>query len=119
MRVICSEVPAVVCVASADQSLQLWHERLCHQNKTYVKEFLGQRGIEVCESEVSCEGCLYGKQQRERFHERPSRPIVIGVLIHTDVCGPMQEKSIGGSRYFVCFKDDFSRFRSLLHGVQV
>ncbi|GBN79835.1 Retrovirus-related Pol polyprotein from transposon TNT 1-94 [Araneus ventricosus] len=111
MRVVCPEVPAEVCFASADQSLQLWHERLCHQNKTYVKEFLGQRGIEVCESKVSCEGCLYGKQQRGRFHERPSRPIVTGALIHADVCGPMQERSIGRSRYFVCFKDDFSRFR--------
>ncbi|GBN69353.1 hypothetical protein AVEN_138741-1 [Araneus ventricosus] len=109
--VVSPEVPAEVCVASADQSLQLLHERLCHQNKTYVREFLGQRGIEVCESKVSCEGCLYGKQQRGRFHERPSRPIVTGALIHADVCGPMQERPIGGSRYFECFKDDFSRFR--------
>ncbi|GBM48031.1 hypothetical protein AVEN_34361-1 [Araneus ventricosus] len=93
--------------------------RDCHQNNTHVKEFLGQRGIEVCESKESCEGCLYGKQQRGRFHERPSRPIATGALIHADVCGPMQERSIGGSRYFVCFKDDFSRFCSLLHGVQV
>ncbi|GBM62789.1 hypothetical protein AVEN_19783-1 [Araneus ventricosus] len=69
MRVVCPEVPAEVCVASDDQSLQLWHERLRHQSKTYVKEFLGQMGIEVCESKVSCEGCLYGKQQRGRFHE--------------------------------------------------
>ncbi|GBN41194.1 Retrovirus-related Pol polyprotein from transposon TNT 1-94 [Araneus ventricosus] len=111
MRVVCPEVPAEICFASADQSLQLWHERLCHQNKTYVKEFLGQRGIEVYENKVSCEGCLYGKQQRGRFHERPSRPIVTGALIHADVCGRMQERSIGGSRYFVCFKDDFSTFR--------
>ncbi|GBM37860.1 hypothetical protein AVEN_193379-1 [Araneus ventricosus] len=87
MSVVCPEVPAEVCVASADQSLQLWHERLCHQNKTYVKEFFGQRGIEVCESKVSCEGCLYGKHQRGRFHERPSRPIVTGALIHADEIG--------------------------------
>ncbi|GBL75010.1 hypothetical protein AVEN_243807-1 [Araneus ventricosus] len=110
MRVVCPEVSSEVCVASADQ---LWHERLCHQNKTYVKEFLGKRGIEVCESKESCEGCLYGKQQLGRFHERPSRPIVTGALIHADVCGPMQERSIGGSLYFVCFKEDFSRFRSV------
>ncbi|GBN35500.1 Retrovirus-related Pol polyprotein from transposon TNT 1-94 [Araneus ventricosus] len=81
------------------------------ENKTCVKEFLGQRGIQVCEIKESCDGCLYGKQQRGRFHERPSCPIVTRALIHADVCGPMQERSIGGSRYFVCFKDDFSRFR--------
>ncbi|GFQ75380.1 retrovirus-related Pol polyprotein from transposon TNT 1-94 [Trichonephila clavata] len=33
-------VAAEVCVASADQSLQLWHERLCHQNKAHVKDIL-------------------------------------------------------------------------------
>lgn len=30
--------------------------------------------------------------------------------MHSDVCGPMHEGSIGGSRYFLTFIDDFSRF---------
>ena len=30
-------------------------------------------------------------------------------LTHTDVCGPMQTKSFGGSRYFITFTDDYSR----------
>ncbi|UYV76010.1 hypothetical protein LAZ67_13002124 [Cordylochernes scorpioides] len=36
-----------------------------------------------------------------------------GNLIHVDVCGPMQEVSKGGMRYFVCFKDDFTKYRSV------
>ena len=30
-------------------------------------------------------------------------------LVHSDVCGPLQVESIGGSRYFVTFIDDYSR----------
>ena len=30
-------------------------------------------------------------------------------LVHSDMCGPMQVDSIGGSRYFVTFIDDYSR----------
>ncbi|UYV71898.1 hypothetical protein LAZ67_9000983 [Cordylochernes scorpioides] len=30
-----------------------------------------------------------------------------------DVCGPMLEVSKGGMRYFVCFKDDFTKYRSV------
>ena len=30
-------------------------------------------------------------------------------LVHSDVCGPLQAESIGGSRYFVTFIDDYSR----------
>ena len=30
-------------------------------------------------------------------------------LVHTDVCGPMQTKSFGGSHYFITFTDDYSR----------
>lgn len=32
-------------------------------------------------------------------------------MIHTDVCGPMQVNSLGGSRYYLLFKDDYSHFR--------
>ncbi|KAG8194444.1 hypothetical protein JTE90_011053 [Oedothorax gibbosus] len=58
-----------------------------------------------------CAGCLYGKHSRSSFGTRQNRPTVAGGLIHADVCGPMQESSIGGARYFLCFKDDYSKFR--------
>jgi hypothetical protein len=30
-------------------------------------------------------------------------------IVHSDICGPMQSPSIGGSTYFLTFIDDFSR----------
>lgn len=34
-----------------------------------------------------------------------------GRFIHSDVCGPMSVNSLGGSRFYVMFKDDASGFR--------
>ena len=34
-----------------------------------------------------------------------------GEIISADVCGPMQTFSIGGSRYFLLIKNNFSRLR--------
>lgn len=34
----------------------------------------------------------------------------IVVLIHTDVCGPMNAASLAGSYYFVTFRDDFTGY---------
>ncbi|CAL9003549.1 unnamed protein product [Prunus brigantina] len=57
-----------------------------------------------------CEGCVSGKHHREKFDKegawRASCPLE---LVHTDLCGPMQNESIGGNRYFITFIDDFSR----------
>lgn len=37
-----------------------------------------------------------------------------GEYIHANVCAPFKENSIGGSRYFLCFKDDYTKFRRVL-----
>ncbi|GBO34279.1 hypothetical protein AVEN_151205-1 [Araneus ventricosus] len=54
---------------------------------------------------------MCGKQHRETFGTKKNRPTVAGEQINADVCGPMQEISLGGARYYVCFKDDFIKFR--------
>jgi hypothetical protein len=37
----------------------------------------------------------------------------IGMLIFSDVCGPMQVKSLGGARYYLLFRDEYSNFRAV------
>ncbi|UYV67852.1 hypothetical protein LAZ67_5002251 [Cordylochernes scorpioides] len=94
--------------------LQLWHERFGHQNKRHVQKWLKEQGIDAVMDNEPCEACIYGKQHRLSFVSREqyasTQP---GNLIHVDVCGPMQEVSKGGMRYFVCFKDDFTKYRSV------
>ena len=59
------------------------------------------------ESKEACDGCMKGKQTRKPFpKESTTRANEILEVIHTDVCGPMETKSLGGSRYFVTFIDE-------------
>lgn len=102
---------AEVNVASKE-SLQIWHERLGHQNKRHVQQFLKQRGVEVEDfGEDFCEACVKGKQHRSVFQTRQQRPTQPGEVFHGDLCGPMECKSLGGAEYFLCFTCDYSRLR--------
>lgn len=105
--------PATVCLASAvspkTEKLQFWHERLYHQNKRRVAEFLQQEGVNLTLNEYFCEACAFGKSHRQPFYSRTCRATKSGEIIHADVCGPMKESPLRGTRYFVSFKDDFSR----------
>ncbi len=107
------DIPAEVYVASKVETLQVWHERLGHQSKQYVEKYLKKHGINFIKDRQLCEGCILGKQQRFSFGTRVDRATAPGELIHADVCGPMQEDSFKGFRYFVDFKDDYSRYRSV------
>lgn len=54
---------------------------------------------------VYCEG----KQSRLSFAHEGNRSIELLDVIHCDICGPMENVSLGGSRYFIIFVDDHSR----------
>lgn len=95
------------------RSLQVWHERLCHQNKKHVKVFLQKSGINFINDDDFCEGCVYGKQHRSAFHNRIERATKVREIIHADVCGPMETESLGRKFYFLILKDDFSSFRKI------
>ncbi|KAI5312594.1 hypothetical protein L3X38_041767 [Prunus dulcis] len=92
----------------------IWHRRLGHLNFVSMKKMQQMEmvtGLPVLtEMKDVCEGCVLGKQHREKFDKeeawRASCPLE---LVHTDLCGPMQNESIGGNRYFIIFIDDFSR----------
>ncbi|MCO5593129.1 hypothetical protein L7F22_047135 [Adiantum nelumboides] len=56
------------------------------------------------------EECLYGKMAQKKFPHRlesTSQPLQ---LIHTDLCGPLPERSLTQNIYFITFIDDFTRF---------
>ena len=61
--------------------------------------------------QLNCDGCALGKMHREEFlgHvENKQRDIL--ELVHTNLCGPMQTKSLGGALYFLLFIDDYTKF---------
>lgn len=51
-----------------------------------------------------------GKHHRAPFKESASSATEVCSIIHTDLCGPIETKSIGGASYMLLFKDDYSPF---------
>jgi hypothetical protein len=111
LRVCIPQHAAEVHLATQAETLQLWHERLGHQNKRHVMKVLKQYDINVEANKEFCDGCALGKAHRQSFGTRTNRPSTVGEQINADVCGPMTETSAGGARFYVCFKDDYSKFR--------
>ena len=60
---------------------------------------------------MDCEPCALAKMHRLSFpklsYNRSQKPME---LIHSDLCGPMHIQSQGGSRYFLTFIDDYTRY---------
>ena len=57
-----------------------------------------------------CVSCQLGKQPALPFQNSESMSTEIFDLIHSDVWGPSSINCIGGSRYFIVFVDDYSRY---------
>lgn len=58
-------------------------------------------------------GVRPGKDAPATIQERSRTSQADRRLVHTNVCGPMQQPSPNGSRYYVTFKDDFSGYRAI------
>ena len=57
-----------------------------------------------------CEACSLGKMRKLPVPKQSlNRATQLSELVHTDVCGPMNE-SIGGSKYMLTFTDDYTRY---------
>lgn len=97
--------------AKITESLSTWHSRLAHQNVNYVRQFLKRNHIDFIEENFLCEQCLKGKQHRLPFEQSKSRASKPLELVHSDVCGPMEQESLGGARYFLLLKDDYTSYR--------
>ena len=101
-----------ISVASTETCVALWHHRLDHMSEKGI-QILHSRKLLPDLKHVSlefCENCVYGKQKRVRFlrvgKQKKSEKLE---LVHTDVWGPAQVQSLGGSRYYVTFIDDATR----------
>ena len=99
---------------------ETWHRRLAHIQLATILAMAKSdavKGLEIKNSNKSpksCAGCLTGKAHRISIPKQSSsRSSQLLELVHSDVNGPIEVPSIGGSRYFVTFIDDFSRWTSL------
>jgi hypothetical protein len=91
---------------------ELWHRRYTHINYQALPILKNMvEGISKLQSthEGICKGCALGKNIKKPFSSNNNRSKEILDLIHSDVCGPMPVKSLGGYLYYVILIDDYSR----------
>jgi Reverse transcriptase (RNA-dependent DNA polymerase)/gag-polypeptide of LTR copia-type/GAG-pre-integrase domain/Integrase core domain len=120
-----SELNDSICLsataATENKQAELWHHRLGHlslsgmkllQNHNMAKDSLcALNDHELKEKIDACKGCNEGKSHRKSMPQFAThRATEMLQLIHSDICGPMQANSLSGSRYFITFIDDYSRY---------
>lgn len=106
---------ASLLAASAMTSGTDWHRRMGHLNSKdlnamkngAVEGLMYNDKADV--SKLNCTVCCEGKQTRLPFPLSNNRSKAVLDVVHADVCGPMETKSIGLHRYFLLFVDDYSR----------
>ena len=115
MYVIYAPVVIPMCLkAAGTDDTKLWHYRYAHLsfkglNTLAKKEMV--KGLPILqEIEEICADCVIGKQHRDSIPKASNwRATEKLQLVHSDICGPINPTSNGGSRYFITFTDDFSR----------
>ncbi|GMF33018.1 unnamed protein product [Phytophthora lilii] len=111
-------------LCAVTDSSDIWHARLGHPLARRMKEIAGASvGIfkllaSNCDShdEVVCSGCMKGKLPVTKFPKTVKAKVKsqhVLALVHNDVMGPMNVKTVGGARYVLTFVDDFSRYTTV------
>lgn len=101
--------------APAMASAELWHRRLAHINSSDLNKMRNGivEGVTFTApsdtKKENCVTCCEGKQIRLPFTHSVHNSTETLQIVHADVCGAMETKSIGGSQYFLLFLDDYSR----------
>ncbi len=116
---IAKRSPTMGFAASSNHaSLTIWHQRLGHVNVRTVSRMaagVGVTGMSIKRGsgklDECCHGCNMGKMHKLPFPTSSSKPKVVGELVVSDAVCPIQEPSIGGARYYVLFKDVFSKYK--------
>ena len=92
-------------------SPNLWYARLGHTSLSCLQWLTSQGYLgSVQFQKFDCTSCHFGKQRKLPFNKSDSFSSVPFDLIHSDIWGLALVPTEGGSKYFVIFVDDFSRY---------
>ncbi len=90
-------------------SSKLWHRRLGHIGEESMRKIMKELKCAGSYKVPFCSVCSMANNVRKPFSKKAERTTKILDLIHSDVFGPVNP-SLNGSRYYVSFTDDFSRY---------
>lgn len=108
---VCNTVVSVL----VSESYNLWHECLGHPNEQLLRQMVSEHSCirlpERLGAARPCEICADAKSTKMsslgstlRMYNQPLQMVV------ADLCGPFQEKALGGACYFLQIRDVFSTY---------
>lgn len=113
---LCNRQEARSAKVTANVPIDLWHKRLGHlgiQGMCTLKDGNATGVLFQTDNEQvlkECVPCLEGKMAAKQFPVGEARRATQSLeLIHSDVCGPLPDSSLGGAKYLVTFTDDYTR----------
>jgi transposase InsO family protein len=95
-------------------SLHTWHQHMGHMSYATLKAHgpSAVKGMDLSSSIMDiptiCHGCKLGKSTHKPFPGSNKSTSRILEIVHSNLAGPMQTKSIQGSSYIATFIDDHS-----------
>ncbi len=97
-------------VATKESKERLWHRRYGHLSEQSLQKLARKGLVEKFDYDATnnvgfCEACIGGRHHRSHFETSKTHTKEPLELVHSDVCGKMSEKSIGGAEYFLTFID--------------
>ena len=98
-----------------ENTKRLWHRRfghLCEQSMMNLvkNDLVSKLNCDLLGEVGTCEACVGGKQCKSSFRSSESVTSTPLELVHSDLCGKMGEKSLGGAEYFLTFLNDKTHF---------
>jgi hypothetical protein len=93
-----------------------WHRRYGHLGTTYLQQLSKNKLVtgfnyEFPQHSNVCEACVQGKNHKSAFPSTQRTKASHALeLVHSDVCGKLRNKSLGGAEYFLVFIDDKTHF---------
>ena len=102
---VTQECTSIATGSEVKNKADLWHQRLGHLNEYQLREMVSLdlvKGVKIPRStRISfCEKYIEGKMSKQPYKPVGEiRSVRRLQCVHSDVCGPLSTKSIGGSKY--------------------
>ena len=94
----------------------LWHRRYGHLGTQNLQKLARDKLVDNFDFDASkdidfCETCVEGKHHRSQFKSNGATHTKEPLgLVHSDVCGKIGTRSLGGANYFLTFIDDKTHY---------
>ena len=106
---------ATIC-SSGDTKEEIWHRRFGHHGMKNLQKLATDQLVNGPDYDVTkdikfCDSCVDGKHHRSSFPKSGGRGATkLLEIVHSDVCGRLEAKSLSGAEYFVTFIHNKSRY---------